>query len=628
MQPSILSKILFALQILSLEYFEDSGQLKSIGYPPPWAQEEFSCFGTTSTADQAATNFPESTFEAGEFSLFLDNFLFDAVEFWQDCPTSFLRSGLWSEVGRSGKEVRLEAVALYLERRRILLIESSDSKYSERFKWLQTARQERLSFISERKIAETQLMGAKFYDALTGLPNQTFFLSQLTNRFEQLQHHSPQHHSPQHFAVLVLNLDRFQILNDSLGHSTGDRLLRAVAERLKGCLRPNDIPVRFGSDEFGILLHEVQNEADALAIAQRVNRKLQQGFRWDALGLDWTDPEPSSGKELMITASVGIAVSEHDRYSTPRELLRNASIAMHQAKALDRGRSVLFERQMHARAFKLWRLETDLHRALEAGELEVWYQPIISLKTHRVDSFEALIRWHHPEQGWIAPSEFVPLAEDTGFILDLDYWTLREACRTLQKWQFRSQQPLSMNVNLSSRHFGKADLPERIQHILSETGAQPQWLNLEMTESLLLTDIQTTTAHLKQLRQLGIQMSIDDFGTGYASFSYLQDLPVDKLKIDGYFIDMMLENGTEIVSTIIQLAHRLNLDVTAERVETLAQYRALEAQGCDYVQGYWMAKPMPQAQAIALINQDFRPENRPENGPDDESETQLNLSAH
>ena len=590
MKGSILEKILSALKILSLEWTHQE-RLAIIGSPPPWAREEFDCIDLSSPS-----------FAAVEFSPFLENFLFDAQEFWQCESNEFLRSGFWSETLASGEEISLEAVALQLEGRKIILVESSEASYSQSFQWLQTARQERLNFISERKIATTQLISATFYDALTGLPNQVFFSSQLNHIFEQnspmadphqggnpLQHQG--HASDATFAVVMLNIDRFTTINDSLGREMGDRLLVAFAERLNSCLRKNDTPVRFGSDEFGILLRDISNPSEIAATVQRITEVLNQPFRL-------------KDQEQHISTSVGVAPYSIN-YHHPRDLLRDASIALHQAKALGRGRYQVFDRTMQARALELWNLESDLRRALKQNELQVFYQPLVALKTHRVDSFEALVRWKHPSKGWIAPGEFVPMAEETGLILELDAWVLQQACQVIRTWQERTAYPITVNVNLSSRHFSETNLLGNVQRILDASQTQAQNLKLEITESFLLGDTKAATQTLNQLRSLGVKLSIDDFGTGYASLGYLQDLPVDNLKIDGYFIDTMAENNAEIVNTIITLSHNLGIDVTAERVETAQQYQQLHQLGCDYAQGFLISRPLIAAEAAKFLNQTF-----------------------
>ncbi len=590
MRSSILEKILSALKILSLEWTHQE-HLTLIGSPPPWASQEFDCIDPSTQC-----------FEAAEFSPFLENFLFDAQEFWQTDSNEFLRSGFWSETLASGEEISLEAVALHLEGRKIILVESSEASYSESFKWLQTARQERLNFISERKIATTQLLSATFYDALTGLPNQVFFSSQLNQTFEHNSHttNPRQDYSPPQrkadaevktFAVVMLNIDRFTTLNDSLGREMGDRLLIAFAERLQSSLRKQDTPVRFGSDEFGILLRDITSASELTATVQRITETLNQPFSLNH-------------QEHHISTSVGVA-PHGKNYHHPRDLLRDASIALHQAKALGRGRYLVFDRAMQARALELWSLESDLRRALKQNELQVFYQPLVNLKTHRVDSFEALVRWQHPSKGWIAPGEFVPMAEETGLILELDAWVLQQACQVITAWQKMTTTPMTVNVNLSSRHFSETNLLDNVKRILQASETQAHNLKLEITESFLLGDTQVATQTLNQLRSLGVKLSIDDFGTGYASLGYLQDLPVDNLKIDGYFIDTMAENNAEIVNTIITLSHNLGIDVTAERVETLAQYQELQRLGCDYAQGFLIARPLAATEAAKFINQTF-----------------------
>ena len=572
-EGDLLGKIFFALKVLPLECVDEG--LTVIGDMPDWVAREFIDFRTV-----------QMPFRAEAISPFLENFMVDAEAFWQERPAQFLRSGVWTEMGASGNEIHLEAIALSIEGRRIVLIESSESATSEKFRWLQVARQEQLSFISERKAAADQISRAMLYDSLTGLPNRSFFLTQLEAFFERSQWAGGQQ-----FAVVVVNLDRFQTINNSLGTAAGDQILRAMAKRLRSCLREHDMPVRFSADEFGVLVSQIEREQAVTTLVQRI---------LDTIHL----PFVVEGRKIYFTASAGIAI-QASWYQRSRDLLRDAGLAMQQARRLGRGCYVVFDQEMRSRAFELWNLESDLHTAVARQDLQLWYQPIVSLETHKVESFEALIRWFHPGQGWVSPVKFIPIAEENGLILTIDRWVLNTACQAIKQWQTATNQTVCININISPQHFAQANLFEEIQQAVAAANIPPSSLRVEITESLLLDDATTAITTLNRIKALGLEIAIDDFGTGYASLSYLQDLPLDKLKIDGYFIDMMAENGSEIVNTIIELAHKLGFGVTAERVETLEQYRTLQALGCDTAQGYLFSRPVPLLEAQNLIDTEF-----------------------
>ncbi|MEL6352367.1 MAG: EAL domain-containing protein [Cyanobacteria bacterium J06627_28] len=614
MTSPLLSRILSTLNILVLEWHAGETQptgetqpaektLTAVGILPEWASREFSCFQAdntsdtdtkkikaveddtleTETAETTETRTTNDAISAEAFSPFLENFLIDAQAFWQEQSAEMLRSGIWTETGLTGQDIFLEAIALYLDGHPLLLIEATDiDNGSEKFRWLQTARQEQLDFMSERKLAANKLIHATFYDRLTGLPNRSLFLSQIETIFEQYKW------NPQRpFALVVLNLDRFQQLNSSLGSVAGDQVLVAIANRIQHCLRKHDVPVRFGADEFGILLTSIGTAAEAATIVQRILTGLQRPILVD-------------GNKTYLTATAGIALSE-TWYKSSRDLLRDASLAMHQAKTLGRGRYTVFNRDMRARAFELWNLESELHSAIARQELQLVFQPIVNAKSNRIESFEALIRWHHPEQGWISPAKFIPLAEETGLIVAIDTWVLNTACQAIQQWRNQKGDNIQVNVNISARHFAEETLFATVREAIATWKIPSSCLRLEITESSLLGNTTIAIRTLTHLKALGIQIAIDDFGTGYASLSYLQDLPLDLLKIDGYFIEMMEANGSDIVQTIIELAHKLGFGVTAERVETLSQFNTLKQLGCDTVQGYLFSRPIPSTDAQALL---------------------------
>ncbi|MEM9949909.1 MAG: bifunctional diguanylate cyclase/phosphodiesterase, partial [Cyanobacteria bacterium P01_D01_bin.36] len=565
------TKILSALNILALELSSEE-QLSVIGDMPSWVQQEFEHLQST-----------KESFAAEMFSPFLSNFLIDAEIFWETPSSEILRSGLWTEAGQSGKEIKLEAIALQLGSSKIVLIESSDLVGDEKFQWLQAARERQLNFASQQKESNDQLFNATFYDPLTKLPNRSLFSSQLETFFEESQWKKDHK-----FAVVVFDINRFQMLNNSLGTNAGDQVLITVAKRLCEGLRKPNIPVRFGSDEFGLLLSHIESAEDITHIVERLLSKIRQ-------------PLLINGHKTNLSASAGIAISE-DWYQNSRDLLRDANLALQQAKRLGRGQYCIFDREMRTKAFELWNLESDLRAALEQDQLQLCYQPIVSIETQRIERFEALLRWQHPEHGWISPGKFIPLAEESGLILDIDTWVLKTACNTIQQWQERTGQIGQINVNISPQHFAQGDLLDTIRQAIAPLKASPTALCLEITESSLLSKPKDVMDTLNQLRALGIKIAIDDFGTGYASLSYLQDLPLDMLKIDGYFIKMMQNNSLEIVQTIIELGHKLGFSITAEQVETIDQYRTLQQLGCDTVQGFLFSKPVPIIDAQSLLN--------------------------
>lgn len=441
--------------------------------------------------------------------------------------------------------------------------------------------------ITEYHLAREQLLHDAFYDSMTGLPNRVYLVDRISQALKQCQHHQQEH-----CAVLFLDLDRFKVINDSLGHMLGDRLLIEVAHRLSSCLCPEDTVARLGGDEFVLLINRIGDRDAAIRTAQRIQESLKTGFK---LG----------GHEVFTTASIGIALG-HPHYESAEDLLRDADAAMYQAKRQGKNRHALFRDTMHTQAVELLQLENDLRRALERQEFQLHYQPIVQLETQTIIGFEALARWQHPERGLVPPSDFIPLAEDTGMIVPLGQWLLREACQQLQQWQqqFPRQSPLSISVNISSCQFAQANFVSSLCKILAEHPIAEGSLKLEITEGVIMEQAETVAEKLNQLKTLGIRLSIDDFGTGYSSLSYLQTFPVDTLKVDRSFVMKMGHSDSrEIVKTIIMLAHNLKLDVIAEGIETQAQAKLLQEMNCEYGQGYLYSRPVSHHAIPDLLSQ-------------------------
>lgn len=432
-----------------------------------------------------------------------------------------------------------------------------------------------LQDITDRKQAEERLAHDATHDVLTGLPNRAYFTEQLQRVIEE----SVARPKP-YFAVLFLDADRFKVINDSLGHMVGDQLLIGIAERLKRCLRPKDLVARLGGDEFTVLLEDIQAPEEATLVAERIQKELSLPFNL-------------ADREVFTSASVGIALDAG--YQQPAEILRDADTAMYRAKLLGKARYQVFDPNMHFDVMNALEIETDLRRGVERNEFLIHYQPIMSLTNESLEGFEALVRWQHPERGLIAPDKFVDVAEETELIIPIGQRVLFEACRQIRQWQLKSADyaHLSVSVNLSCKQFQQPGLVAYVGRVLKETGLQPQFLNLEITESVVMDNIEAAVSTMKELHALGVRLSIDDFGTGYSSLSYLHRFPMDTLKIDRSFVSLLHENNenTEIVRTIVMLARNLGMSVVAEGVETRQQLRRLRLLGCGFGQGFFFCRP-------------------------------------
>ncbi|MBD0319777.1 MAG: EAL domain-containing protein, partial [Gemmatimonadetes bacterium] len=439
--------------------------------------------------------------------------------------------------------------------------------------------------VTERKQAEARLFQEAMHDALTGLPNRPFFMQRLTAAL--VRHRRGETAPP---GVLFLDLDRFKVVNDSLGHHVGDELLVAVAGRLRGCVRETDTVARFGGDEFAVLLEELDDPGYATQVAERIAAAV-------------AGPVNLSGYEVFTGASIGIALGDegHDR---PEYLLRNADMAMYRAKANGAARYEVFDRAMHARALARLQMETDLRRALARGEFILHYQPIVALSTGRIIGVEALCRWQHPEQGLIPPGDFIGTAEETGVIVPLGDWVLEEACTRLAEWRREfAHARIAMSVNLSARQFAHGGLIPHILRTLARTGLDARHLKLELTESVLMEGGGATAAMLQELSSLGIELQLDDFGTGYSSLAYLHRFPIAALKIDRSFVSRMQPENptTQLVRSIAGMARGLSLAVTAEGVETADQLDRVREMGCDFAQGFLISPPLPAEEFRALL---------------------------
>lgn len=442
--------------------------------------------------------------------------------------------------------------------------------------------------ISDRRAMEQQQIHNALHDPLTKLPNRALFVDRLGQAFKRLKR------EPDYlFAVLFLDLDRFKVVNDTVGHGMGDYLLASLAQRLESCLRGTDTVARVGGDEFTVLLEDLPNSEEAERVARRFQSVLEKPF-------------DINGCEVYTSASIGIAYSDKG-YKMPEEMLRDADLTMYQAKEQGKARYEIFKMSMRTEAMARLQLENDLRRSLDRGDFHILYQPIINLRTGKLRGFEALIRWQHPKRGLVSPMEFITLAEETGLIVPMGAWVLEEACSQMQRWRrsLAGAQDLEISVNLSGKQLKEADFLEMVQRVLERSQLPPSALKLEITESILMENVEMVSQILLQLRHHQIKLSIDDFGTGYSSLSYLQKFPVNTLKVDRSFVMDMSVNldneNTEIIRAIISLAHILKMNVIAEGVETVEHFQQLKELGCEFGQGYWFAPPLAPEAAATLI---------------------------
>ena len=432
--------------------------------------------------------------------------------------------------------------------------------------------------ITERRKAEAKIAHMARHDALTNLPNRSMFRTEIEDALKRTQR-------GESVGVLCLDLDYFKSVNDTLGHPIGDALLCAVADRLRGCLRENDVVARLGGDEFALIQVGTEQPNSSTILAQRVIDTLSA-------------PYEINGHQIVIGASVGIAIAPADG-DDPDQIIKNADMALYRAKADGRGRYRFFEADMDAKMQARRTLEIDLRKALVSNEFELHYQPLVNVKSNEITGFEALVRWRHPDRGIISPKEFIPLAEEIGVIVPLGDWVLNQACRDATSWP----SPMRVAVNLSPIQFKNPDLAHSVFRALAKSKLSPQRLELEITETVLLQDCETTLATLHQLRNMGVRISMDDFGTGYSSLSYLRSFPFDKIKIDQSFIRDLAtrDDSAVIVRAVTTIGNSLGISTTAEGVEDISQLERLRDEGCTEVQGFFLGRPLPIKETIELL---------------------------
>jgi diguanylate cyclase (GGDEF)-like protein/PAS domain S-box-containing protein len=444
-----------------------------------------------------------------------------------------------------------------------------------------------LADITELKKAERQIYHQAFHDTLTGLPNRALFMEHLNMAIKRSRRRTDYS-----FAILYLDIDRFKLVNDSLGHNVGDNLLITFANKLKNCLREIDTLARFGGDEFVILLEDIEDDNYASDVAERLQQELKRPFM-------------VSGKEVFAPASFGVVSNTKD-YNNAEDIIRDADAAMYHAKEKGKAQFKVFDKKLHEKAMHLLQRETDLRKAIHKKQFENHYQPIVDLKTASLVGFEALIRWNHPKLGLIFPGSFISIAEETGLIIPITRLVTEVACRDLKEWHenLNGLVDLSMSVNISSKHFLMPSLLDDLKKILKKIGLPPEQLKLEITETALMEDADETVRLVHRLKDYGLRLVIDDFGTGYSSLSYLQRLPIDTLKVDRSFVSRIQnepDGNRNIVEAIISLAHRLNMIVVAEGVENKEQLSILLDMNCQLGQGYLFSKPMSKKGVDELI---------------------------
>ena len=439
------------------------------------------------------------------------------------------------------------------------------------------------SDVTERRHAESQLLHNAFHDALTALPNRALFFDRVAHMLQHMKR--PGQHS---FAVLLLDIDDFKNVNDSLGHAAGDQLLIGFGERLSRCVRASDTVARFGGDEFTILLEGAKGPADIAHAVSRIHQEIALPFLIDS-------------HEIFVTASIGVTMAAAE-YEQPEQIVRDADTAMYRAKAQGRGRTEIFDAEMRAEAVARLQMETDLRRGIERGELWLMYQPIVNLDSAKVVGFEALVRWRHPTRGIVPPLQFIPLAEETGLIVPIGEFVMREACKQAARWRSHPNgKNMHVSVNISSKQLSVGDLVSTVRHALKSAQLDPKALHLELTESVIIQNAENTYGVIEQIRNLGCSIAVDDFGTGYSSLSYLHRFAVDQLKIDSSFVQSDERKSGEIIRTIVNLGRTLDIEVVAEGIETSKQREHLQELQCALGQGYLFSRPVDPDAAMGIV---------------------------
>ena len=522
-----------------------------------------------------------------------EHMLEDSLEWWRnqihpdesDAVWNSLQAALAGEEGRWEAEYRLQrADGSY-----VLIADRGKVLYDR------TGRAVRMiggmSDITAHRQAEKQLAYDALHDSMTGLPNRQFFRLRLEAALSEATEENQT-------AVLFLDLDRFKVINDSLGHRAGDKVLRGLAKRMELSLRNEEFAARFGGDEFTILLQKIPDESEAVEAAERILKALSFAFEYES-------------HSFVVNASIGIALAADGVF--PEEIVRHADIAMYRAKARGRSRYEIFESALDERTMRVLQVESEIRTSLANGNFRVYYQPIVALATGKISGFEALLRWQHPERGLLLPSEFLSVAEDSGLISELGQWALQTACQQLRAWRlaYPELQGLTVSVNLATRQFTDPKLVHQIRHILQQNQLEGSSLILELTENMILENDALAAARLEEFRDLGIRIAIDDFGKGQSSFGRLQDLPISILKIDGAFVQRIGEGKPEIVDAIIALARKLKLDVTAERVESWSEFEHLRREKCTNAQGSYFSNAVSSQEATEYLRGDSHEAIRP-----------------
>ncbi len=549
---------------------QKNGSFLVMGQAPDW----FSAFFSKQVA---------SPMDLEETFPFLSSFLMDAQPHWQNEQTGALESGFWVELNPQGKEVPLEASALLIDNLPLLLIRRCQKAYQQQTTLLQTGRDAALETLQERKQNAAQLKRSIFYDLPTGLPNQVFLRVQLLQALERLKRGEC---SP--FSLSLLSIEPLKAVNRRYGQNFGDQVLMQVIERLRKHLEPTDLLARLGEDRLVFIPWSLSDQSSIEPFLGTIQQEL-------------TLPYQIEHHEVVLQFNIGVAQGTGFQ-DQPEEILDHASIAMGSARQSEQSHA-FFDSAMRLQVIRTSDLERDLPKSIRQQQLLAYYEPVVSLKQKTITGFEALVRWHHPIYGLLAPGSFIPLAETTGFVVPLGEWMLHQACTQVARWNTNFDRALAVQVNLSAKQLSADNLLKTVQEIVRQTPVLPKYLKLEITESMVHQNLASTVEQLQQIKAFGVHICMDDFGTGYSSLNYLHQLPIDTLKIDRSLTQAMNPGSTEILKATVNLAHDLGMDVIAEGVETPEHLERLQKLNCDYAQGYLFSKPMPPHLAQQLLYQ-------------------------